>query len=545
MERSLLKEERQMRVEDKYFRTLSQDELWQRYCGFLDLSADRFIEIQKSLLMDEIELVSDSVLGKKIMKNRKPKTVEEFRSIVPLTSHDDYEPYLGNRQDDALAVKPAIWCHSSGTGGYFKWVPHSREILDKAVRYYLAICILASCDKKGEVNIRPGFRFLTVVAPQPYASGFVVPAFLDRFSAKLMPPDEQTRTTDLRERIQKGFQMGLREGVDIIGALASLLVRMGEEVGGQARSMKPSLSMLHPKLLFRLVQAWLRSKIERRGILPKDLWRPKGIIVSGLDTAIYKEDVAYYWGRLPYELYTGTEGLVYAVQDWNKNELVFVPDMVFLEFIPYEELRKLQEDKKYQPATVLLNELKEGELYEIVITQLYGMPLLRYRIKDLIKVVAVRDEKAGINLPKIAFQRRTDEVINLAALCQLDEKTIWQAITNTEIKYGGWTACKEYDGGRTFLRIYLELNEDREPDELALMIDNELKIVDTDYKDIGAYLGLQPVRITLLSPGTFQRYVEEKIKEGADLAQLKPAHVNPPNAMIQRLLKLSEQLSKI
>ena len=71
-------------------------------------------------------------------------------------------------------------------------------------------------------------------------------------------------------------------------------------------------------------------------------------------------------------------------------------------------------------------------------------------------------------------------------------------------------------------------------------IDEQPKTVDTDYKDIDSYLGLQPVRVTLLSPGTFQRYTEEKIKEGADLAHLKPAHINPSEAVIQHILELSE-----
>ena len=534
-----------MRIEDKYFRTLSREELWQRYCGFLDLSADRFAEIQQTLLMEEIELVADSVLGKKIMKGKRPKTVDEFRSIVPLTSHDDYEPYLSNQEDDALAAKPAFWSHSSGTSGHFKWVPNSRKVLDNAVRYYLACCILSSCKKKGEVNIRPGFRFLTVIPPQPYTSGYLIPGFLERFSARLLPPDEEAEGLNLGQRMQKGFQMGLKEGVGVIGATASVLVRMGEAVAQQTQSMKLSMSMLKPKLLWRLGRAWIRSKIEKRGILPKDLWQPKGLIVSGVDTALYKDAVAHYWGCIPFELYTGTEGLVYAVQDWNKKDLVFVPDMVFLEFIPYEDVLKLQEEKTYKPSTLLLNELEEGGLYEVVITQFYGMPLMRYRIKDVIKVVAKRDVEAGIDLPKIAFQRRTDAVIDLAGLCRLDEKTLWQAINNTGIKDSGWMACKEHDGQQALVRIYLELDEQKEPDEIAIMIDNQLKVVDTDYKDIDTYLGKQPIKVTVLSPGTFQRYTEEKMEQGADLALLKPAHVNPPNTTVHRLLDLSKERGEV
>ena len=83
-----------MLSEDKYFRDLTEAKLWQRYCGFLDLSIDEFMDIQEELLMDQIDRVADSVLGKKIMGKRKPKSVEEFRRMVPLTTYDDYEPYL-------------------------------------------------------------------------------------------------------------------------------------------------------------------------------------------------------------------------------------------------------------------------------------------------------------------------------------------------------------------------------------------------------------------------------------------------------------------
>ncbi|GAG35774.1 unnamed protein product, partial [marine sediment metagenome] len=249
---------------------------------------------------------------------------------------------------------------------------------------------------------------------------------------------------------------------------------------------------------------------------PKDLWRPKGILAYGLDTSIYKDAITHYWGIKPHESYAGTEGLVYAMQAWNRKGMTFVPDTVFWEFIPYEQQPEHLDDEDYLPSTVLLNEVEEGKLYEVVITQFYGMPLLRYRLNDIIKIIAVRDEQAGINLPQIVFQRRVGEIINLAGLAELDEKTIWQAIANTGIKYTDWLAGKEYDQNQSFLRLYLELKEEREPAEIATMIDEQLKMIDIDYKDIDNYLKLQPVRVTLLSSGTFQRYTEEKVKEGAD-----------------------------
>jgi len=529
-----------MLSEDKYFRDLTEAELWQRYCGFLDLSIDEFMDIQKELLMDEIERVANSTLGRKIMGNRKPRSVEEFRRTVPLTTYDDYEPYLSQKQEDVLAIKPHHWCHSAGRGGSFKWIPHSSEFLEAATKRCLSGLVLASANKKGPINLSPGFRCLLLLAPVPYSSGYIFQSFAEHFSFQPIPDPQETATMELQERIKRGFAVALRDGVDVIGAIASVMVKMGEELGGQAQTIRFSPFMLHPKVMLRLIRAWVRSKRQKRPILPKDLWPSKGILTGGVDTAIYKDDIAYYWGHNSYEFYVCAEIFFIALQGWNKKWLTFVPDMAFFEFIPYNEQLEHQDDKDYQPSTVLLDEVEEGKLYEVVITQFYGMPLLRYRLKDIVKIVVLRDEEAGVNLPQMVFQRRVGETINLGGLAHLDEKTIWQAIANTGIKYTDWSACKEYDKNQSFLRIYIEMKEEREASEVAVMIDKQLKIVDTDYKDIDAYLKLQPVRVTLLSPSTFQRYVDEKRKEGADLAHLKPSHVNPPGAIIQRLLELSE-----
>ena len=525
-----------MLSEDKYFKTLTKDELWERYCGFLDLSIDEFMEIQKELLMDEIERVADSTLGKKIMSNQKPKSVEEFRNVVPLTTYDDYEPYLSQKQDDALAIKPYLWCHSAGRSGSFKWVPHSSEAVQRAVKNYIAGFILCTANSKGEINIGPGLRLLTVVAPAPYTSGAVVSAVAERFSMPIVPPLEESASVGFRERIAKGFKMALKDGVDVIGALASVLVKMGEQLSEQAQGIKFSASMLHPKVATRLLRAWLISKREKRPILPKDLWPAKGIFVGGLDTAIYKNDVAHYWGSQPFEFYAATEWLVAAMQAWNKKAMIFVPDMVFLEFLPFDE----HKDDNSQLETVLLDDVEEDKLYELVITQFYGMPLLRYRSNDLIKFTAMSDSGVGINLPQMAFQRRIDEIITIGGLIKLDEKTIWQAIANTGIKYNDWAAVREVVDNQVFLRLFIELKKKRYASELATMVDEQLKQIDIDYKDIEAYLNLQPVRVTLLSPGTFLRYAEEKTKEGADIAHLKPPHVNAKEAVIKRLIQLSE-----
>jgi hypothetical protein len=521
-----------MLSEDKYFQSFSKAELWQRYCGFLDLSVQEFLEIQRELLLDEIERVADSTVGRKIMGGKIPCSIEEFQQIVPMTSYEDYAPYLSERQESALTEESYTWCHSSGRGGAYKWIPYNQECLQKAIRNFIASCILSSAGKRGDVNIAPGFKLLATLPPPPYTSGTIYEYLSKQISFAPIPPPQQVKDLEFREKMQKGFQIALKDGVDILGAISSVLVRMGQEFSSQARGKKFSAAMLHPKIVWRMLRAVVRSKLEKRPLLPKDLWSPKGIVAGGLDTFIYKEEIARYWGAEPFDFYVSTETLFIAMQGWNKRAMTFIPDSVFFEFLPLDQ----------ENATpVLLDGLEEGKLYELIVTQFYGLPLLRYRINDIIRVISLTDEETGVKLPQIAVQRKVGQTIDLAGLASLDERIVWQAIAHSGLQYNDWAACKEYDHNETYLRLYLELKEDRPADQIEILIHQELQKVDPDYVDIESYLKQQPVKVTLLSPGTFGRYMEEMHRRGADLAHLKPAHINPAQEMIELLLSLNKE----
>lgn len=524
--------------EEDYFKSLTHEELWQRYCGFLYLDIDTFMKIQEELLVEQIKRVEGSILGEKIMKNLKPRSVEEFRQVVPLTTYEDYEPFLSERREEALAEKPFAWCHSAGRGGFFKWIPHTIESAEKTIRNFTAAFILASTNEEGDVRIPSEFSILSVVPPRPYASGWLLHVLEESLSCRVIPSTREAEHLEFEERIKKGFQIALKDGADTAFALSSILVKMGEAFSKQTGRTESSSQTMHPKALLRMMRGLLRAKKERRHILPKDLWQLKGIVTGGMDTTIYKDDIKSYWGLEPYEIYASSDAAFMAMQAWNKKGMTFVPDSVFLEFIPQN--RDAQEEPMNdQPASVLLNEVRPGRLYEVVITHLYGGPLLRYRMKDLVKFVSMTDDETRVKLPQMVFQRRAGETINLGGLTALDEKTIWQAITRTGISYVEWSACKEYDGDQSFLRVYLELGERKEKDEIEYMVDKQLKILDPDYKDVNRYLGLQPVRVTLLSPGTFDRYTTSKKELGYDLAHLKPRHINPSDTDIECLCELS------
>jgi hypothetical protein len=525
-----------MITKDELFKTGDQQRIWQKYCGFLDLSLQEFMEIQEQLLMEQIELVHDSPLAKKFMP-KKPKDMSEFRQLVPLTTYDDYAPYLNDKNEDSLAAKPYLWCHTSGRGGMFKWVPYTERGIENFVRLCATTTILACTTRKGGVNFGRGLRVLQNMPPSPYISGITSQLMEEYLDCQTMPPSKKYQDAAFEERMQAGFQMALRNGVDMLVSLTTVLVKMGERFTESSGKMKFSRRMLHPRILWTFIRALLRSKRAGRPMLPKDLWPIKGLICYGADTAIYREQLRYYWGKEPFETYASTETGVLAVQAWNRKSMTFVPSSCFLEFVPEDEWRKSQEDKDYQPSTVLLNEVKPGERYEMIVTSFYGMPFLRYRIGDLIKIVALKDEEAGINLPQMAFESRADGLIDIAGFTRLDEKTIWQAIYNTGIKNEDWSTRKEYDEDKPIIRLYIELKEESDVKELERLIHQELLSLNRNYEDLESMLGIQPLRVTVLPKGSFQRYYNEKQKAGLDLAHLKPPHTNASDVVIQDLVK--------
>jgi phenylacetate-coenzyme A ligase PaaK-like adenylate-forming protein len=287
--------------------------------------------------------------------------------------------------------------------------------------------------------------------------------------------------------------------------------------------------------------AWLRCKKEGRKILPKDLWPLKGLICYGMDTNIYREKLIHYWGKEPLEIYGGTEMGTIATKAWNKKWMTFNPFFCFLEFVPEDEWLKSRDNKDYKPRTLLLNKVEAGKRYEVVLTQLYGMPLLRYRIGDLIKVVALKDEEAGIQTPQIVFDCRADDLIDIGGFTRIDENTIWQAIANTGVKYEDWSIRKEYEQNKPVLKLYVELKQEMDALELEKLIQQQLVNIYPDYRDLEGMLGIRPLKVTLLPEGSFQQYYDTKKAAGADLAHLKPPHMNASDIMIEDLLVLTRR----
>ncbi|MFN2128112.1 MAG: GH3 auxin-responsive promoter family protein [Anaerolineales bacterium] len=513
-----------------------KDQIWVKYCGFLDLEMDEFMEIQERLLMEQVALIHNSEIGKEFIK-QVPKSMDDFRDQVPITSYEDYEKHFDIQREDVLPQDAYLWAHTSGRSGKFKWIPYTKQAYLRLGERALAGMILAAARYKGDVRFDDKDTLVYNSPPSPYISGVTLKALAEHFDFNFVPPLDKTEDMEFNERILMGFETGLRTGIDVLGSLSVVLVKMGESFAEGANQTKFNTNLLHPKTMFRLLRGYIRSKIEGRGMLPKDLWTLKAIPTGGMDTSIYRDLITHYWGQTPHEQYGSTEEGAIATQAWNKKGMIFFPDAAFLEFIPEEEWAKWRIDSTYKPNTVLLSEVEPGKRYEIVITNLFGKPLIRYRMHDLIKFTALEDKETGIKLPQMEIVGRSAAFIDLAGFTGLiDEKLVWQAIVNTQIKFVDWSARKEVENRKPIINLYFEPVETADPEDVQFKVREHLRKLNPFYADYEDMIDSKALKVTILEPGSFQKYQQAKVAQGADLAHLKPPHMNASDENIQLLL---------
>lgn len=523
----------------------NNDEVWKRCCGFLDLSMEDFMRIQKRLLMEQVDLLKKCELGQRIMEGASPETVEEFRTNVPLTTYSDYAPYLLKRRMDVLPKKPLLWQYTSGKSGEYayRWAPITARAFDEIEPLVFAMMILASATKRGEVNLQKNDKVLYSMAPPPYATGTIVRAFPHELFT-MLPPVAEAERMSFEERIKKGFDMALSEGLDMSICMSSVAVAIGERFSRRAEEGDQSGKGFkkNPKTMMRLAKGMLNAKLHHRALLPKDLWKLKGLVTFGIDGEVFCEKIKEMWGCYPLDFHGCTEAPIIAMQAWDHSGMTFVPHLNFFEFIPEKDALRSREDVSFVPRTLLMNELEPGN-YELVITSLHGGPFMRYRLGHMIKITARRNDNLNIDIPQMTFLSRFDDQIDIAGFTRLGEKVIWQAIENTGLKYTDWVARKEVRE-KPLLHLYLEMSgEDRKTpvEQIAERIHAELKLLDPNYNELESITGLRPLMITLLAEGAFKTYESRQKAAGANIGHLKAAHIEPSPETIDCLVRPAVQ----
>nr|MDD6335050.1 GH3 auxin-responsive promoter family protein [bacterium] len=516
-----------MNFEQK-LKALPKEELWQEYCGFLDLSLEEYMLIQRRLLQEQMSLWAQSGLGKRLLKGKVPATVEEFRQTLPLTDYSDYADVLLEKRIDLLPEEPVVWMQTTWEGGKHpvKLAPYTRGMIDTARANVLAIMMLSTGSHRGDFHVTPGDHALFGLAPLPYVTG-LFPLLLDgEFRMQFFPPVEEAHTMSFGQRNKKGFEMGLKRGLDFFFGLSSVVGYITESFSAGKKGGVKVGSYSMP-MLGRLAKASYRSKRDGVAMKPGDVFKLKSFVCAGTDTRSYKPMLEKAWGIRPMEVAAGTEPSILGTETWNKNGLVLFPDACFYEFIPEQEMLRTLEDSRYQPHTCLMDELIVNQNYELVITSFKGGAFARYRVGDMYRCVSMGGDGDEVRLPRLEFIDRIPTVIDIAGFTRITEQSIAEVIGLSGLPVTDWVAKKEYkENGRPYLHLYLELAD---PAKQCVAASRQLLVAhlsayftyyDADYQDLKKLLGIDPLEITLLRTGTFAEY---RAHTGKTLSRMNPS----------------------
>ncbi len=492
------------------------EDLWQEYCGFLDLDLENYMHIQNRLMMEQISVWSKSELGKRILKGKQPQTIEEFRRMLPLTTYVDYAQQLLQKRAELLPDTPVLWIETTWEGGKHpvKVAPYTKSMLDTYRSNVVAIFMLATSNGRGSFNIRPNDRMLYGLAPLPYATG-LLPLLLDaEVKLQFLPPVKSAEKMSFGERNRKGFELGSQEGIDLFFGLSSVANFIGQSFSSMSSSgAKKNIMKYTPKMIMRYLAAKYRSKKNGIPIKPKDLFKLKGFVCAGTDSKFYKKSLEDLWGCRPLEIAAGTEPTCIATEAWDRDGLYFFPDACFYEFIPENEMLLNIEDHSYVPKTYLMDEVIANQNYEIVLTVLKGGAFARYRVGDIYRCLSTDKGNEEIKLPRFEFVDRVPTVIDIAGFTRITENSIKDVIQLSGLGIYDWIANKEYNDDNTpYLHLYVELNQTAiESSAVSKKILVEhlsvyFKYSDSDYHDLKRLLGIEPLEVTILTSGIFDLY---------------------------------------
>ncbi len=518
------------------------DKIWQTYCGFLDLSIESYMEIQNRLMEEQIALWCKSPLGKGILKGKRPKTIDDFRKMVPLTTYDDYADILLQKRAELLPGNPIIWLQTTWEGGKqpIKIAPYTRSMLDVYRQNVTACLILCSSTEKGKFDVENTDRFLYGLAPLPYATGLFPLALNEEIDIQFLPNVKEAIEMSFSECNKLGFKLAMKSGVEFFFGLGSVAYAVSLSFSqmslGNGGGIK-NLLKCHPKMIYRILKAKRITKKENRPLMPKDLFKLKGLVVAGTDNRCYKDDLERLWGVRPLELFAGTEPSIIGTENWTKNGMYFFPNACFYEFLHEADMLKLKEDPTYKPKTFLMNEVVPGEKYEIVLTVLKGGAFARYRVGDVYRCIGLTNREDNTKIPRFEYVDRVPTIIDIAGFTRISENGIKDAIELSKLPIIGWTALKEFnEDNRPYMHPYMEIDKSRFSESAVNteivkdILSTYFKYIDQDYRDLKKILGMDPIKVTLLRCETFESF--EKLKHR------QIAKINPPSSELRELINL-------
>ena len=481
------------------------------------------------------------------------RSLEEFQDRVPLSCHQDYEPYiqalLAGGTCQLTAEEPVYFAITSGSTGTPKYVPVTET--DMRVHYnyiHWGVCgmvrehypdvppeaLFGKIFQVGEFakTHLPGGQMCGVRSASLYqwldraggfdASDYCVPK-------EVLFPDRVEDLTYVKVRfalaergltaIHSVFLHRVVGTLDYIRRNWDLLLRDMET--GAVDSGVPLSAYWRQKL-----RRWLppdpRRAAELRALHPDihpenmvtRIWPNIRYIVGigGETFPVYTRAMARYAGGIPihYFIYGASEGFLSIAAEMDvPDAYLLLPEAGFFEVlsVPHAGGRPLT-----------MEEVTVGGRYELIFTNHSG--LYRYRMQDVLEVVGFRGQA-----PVVRFCYRINQALNVADE-KLNTEQLGQALRlfqdRADRSVAAFCAQEDFSHRPGRYLVYLECPPVKDADPL---LDRCLQEASLGYRGCRTMGDIDPPRVRFLPPGSFQRYEAGLARRGRTMAQYKPVQI--------------------
>ncbi|XP_003961301.2 GH3 domain-containing protein [Takifugu rubripes] len=503
--------------------------------------------VQEETLQKRLRKAANTGYGKKY-DFRSITDSNVFRARHPITTYEHYRDLISciaaGEEGVIIAEKPQILAMTSGTSGASAMLLSTKDTTSDFFLQGVSVCLdimrlsfpeTDSLQRTAKFFYTPTFRQSEAGIPigpnssTPASSRHMLNLYTTPAPAFEVLSEKDTLYLHLLFAL-KDPTVGILEAnfaSTIFYAFSALQDRWQELVKDIELGTVSSALALEPTLRSRL-EALMKPDPKRasqicahfqkgsRGIA-KRLW-PRLHLVLAVDSGsnqIYGEMLREnYCLGVPFysPFYAATEGLI-GVNLWPQEpnrRYLLCPRSMFCEFLPESSL----EDET--PQTLLMEEVKEGHKYELVITNASG--LFRYRIGDIVKVVGFHNQ-----CPIVEFQYRRGQMLNVRGE-KVSEALFLDALKKAVSQ---WPAAQLVDyccaesgimgsssgGSDPHYQVFLELKGVRNlTEEQRYKLDICLQQDSAVYKSFRIKGSIGPMRVQLVAEGAFAE-LRERIME--------------------------------
>ncbi|GFP75052.1 GH3 auxin-responsive promoter family protein [Clostridium fungisolvens] len=518
--------------------------------------------------------VNEKVLFKILRRNHKSeigtkfkfkeiKSIEDFKTQVPLTEYSYYENYINRMSKGESNVLTSenveYFGHTSGTTGKQKLIPSTKSSRKSASKYMALLTNKICYDNfKNSWSYGKGLMIADIVMTTYTEAGIPICSATSggmNSIKRILPylytsPIEVMKIKDKEAALYLHLLFALYEvnlmyisGVFISNVLDLFRVlesnwqalvsdiRKGR-ISANLKTDENTRTYLNKLIKPNSVRA---DKLElefNKGFngIVRRIWPSLIYIitVTGANFSIYDDKVNHYTDSLPIytPAYAATEAMIGINPYVGKVRYVIIPDTVFYEFIPIKEY------KENDTNTLCIDEILIGKKYEVIVTNYQG--LYRYRIGDVIKVVGFYN-----NCPEIEFLYRKNQVLNMVAE-KTNEEHLTSAINATvkelQLNVVDYTTFPDNSITPGRYIFYFEFKNNLSEHNIKVIeqtLDSQLRKANLAYDRARASHKLGMIKVVLVSSNTFNSIKEVLFNKGISKNQIKVPRVltNNPNIL--------------